>query len=292
MDYKRFVLSYYKNAIQGIHIQRVACTEEAQKPHSHSYYQIYYVLRGSLLHSTAHGEAELFAGDMFLIPPAEVHCIRSPRDTEIYTFSFMPDIFGEAGDSNRFALGFLRSLPSERALFAKAEISKEDSKQARELLDKIYLEFSEKKLGFGEAIRAYALVLITILARSRAGEIPPEAVADETAARIGHCAKYMEANFSEEISLTEMAAACAMSKSFFCKSFLSHTGMTFHRYLQGCRIRAALKYMEKGYKITAIYGLCGYGDFSTFYRNFKKITGCSPKAYFSSGDRKEKTREK
>ena len=284
MDYKRFVLSYYKNAIQGIHIQRIACTEEAQKPHSHSYFQIYYVLKGSLLHSTAQAEAHLSAGDMFLIPPSAVHCIRSPRDTEIYTFSFMPDIFGEAGDSNRVALGFLRSLPSEHALFAKADVSREDSEQAKALLDKIYLEFSEKKLGFGEAIRAYALLLITILARSHAGAIPPEAVADETAARIEHCAKYMDANFSEEISLSEMAAACAMSKSFFCKSFLAHTGMTFHRYLQGCRIRAALKYMEKGYKITAIYGLCGYSDFSTFYRNFKKITGCSPKAYFSSGE--------
>ena len=40
--------------------------------------------------------------------------------------------------------------------------------------------------------------------------------------------------------------------------------------------------IKKGYKITAIYGLCGYNDFSTFYRNFKKIMGVSPDIYKKS----------
>jgi AraC-like DNA-binding protein len=288
MDYKRFVLSYYKNAVQGIHVQRIACTEEARKPHNHSYYQLYYVLQGSLLHSTAHGEAALSAGDLFLIPPGEVHSIRASEEAEVYTVSFMPDIFGEVSDQNRFAASFLKALPSVHALFSKAEISEESSMLIRDLLDKIYLEFSEERLGFGEVIRAYVLALVTVLARSYADRMPRETGEDETAARIAHCAAYIEENFSGQITVSEMAKACAMSQSFFCKAFLAHTGQMFHKYLHGCRIRAAIRYMEKGYKITGIYGLVGYNDFSTFYRNFKKITGCAPKQYVSSGARARK----
>jgi hypothetical protein len=90
MDYKNFVLSYYKNAIQGVHIRRICHSQAAQKPNSHDYFQIYYVLGGSLLHSTAYGEAVLSEGDMFLIPPGEMHYIQRPENMELFTFSFMP----------------------------------------------------------------------------------------------------------------------------------------------------------------------------------------------------------
>ena len=84
------------------------------------------------------------------------------------------------------------------------------------------------------------------------------------------------------LSAEELAKWCAMSKTGFFRLFSRLTGETPNAYLHKCRIRAALRYIDKGYKITAIFGLCGYNDFATFYRNFKKIMGCSPEAYKQS----------
>ncbi len=89
----------------------------------------------------------------------------------------------------------------------------------------------------------------------------------------------MKENFEKEISLDSMVRLSAMSKSNFCSIFYSVTGKTFNHYLNTIRIHKAAEYIKAGYKITAIYGLCGYNDFSTFYRNFKKIMGISPKEY-------------
>jgi AraC-like DNA-binding protein len=287
MDYKKFVLSYYKNAIGGIHIQRIRNSEEAQKPHSHNYFQLYYVLNGSLRHSTKYGTDVLFAGDVFLIPPGEVHHIGDLQNVELYTFSFMSDIFGEAGENNRLAVNFLKMLRAAEDPCTKAVVSQEESRLIGELLDKIHEEFFAHRLGFGEVLRAYTLALVMIFARNLADRMPATPAEDEAAARIEHCIRYIEENFSDQIELAEMAKACAMSGSFFCKSFLAYTGMTFNVYLNARRIRAAIRYIEKDYKITGIYGLCGYNDFSTFYRNFKKVTGCSPKEYFSEKASKE-----
>lgn len=281
MDYKKFVLSYYKNAIGGIHIQRIRNSEEAQKPHSHNYFQLYYVLGGTLRHSMKYGTDMLSVGDAFLIPPGEVHHISDLQNAELYTFSFISDIFGEADETNRLAVNFLKTFRGASDPCLKASISAEESALIKDLLDKMYEEFSVKHLGFGEVIRAYALALVMIFARNLADRIPAVPAEDETAVRMEHCIQYIEENFSDQIELSEMAKACAMSGSFFCKSFLMYTGMTFNAYLNARRIRAAIRYIEKGYKITGIYGLCGYNDFSTFYRNFKKVTGVSPKAYFA-----------
>ena len=60
MDIKNFVLTYYKNAADGIHIHRVEKSLEAQKPHRHEYFQIYYIISGRLEHFTENDKSTLY----------------------------------------------------------------------------------------------------------------------------------------------------------------------------------------------------------------------------------------
>ena len=83
----------------------------------------------------------------------------------------------------------------------------------------------------------------------------------------------------ENFSLTEMSKRCAMSKSVFCKLFKDISGKTFNEFVNYTRITNAKSLIKKNYKMVDVCSLCGYSDFSTFYRNFKKITGKSPQDY-------------
>ena len=91
MDIKNFVLSYYKNSAENFHIHKVEKTTEAQKPHTHEYFQIYFISKGALEHHVEGESAYLNQGDMFIIPPGTVHYILPKPNTVFYSFSVMED---------------------------------------------------------------------------------------------------------------------------------------------------------------------------------------------------------
>lgn len=283
MNIKNFVLSYYKNASEDFHIQKTENTIEARKPHTHEYFQIYFITKGSLLHYVENEFSTLSHGDMFIIPPGKTHYITPEKDTVFYSFSFMPKFFGEPNENNKFIKNFLRFLLENKNENIKAKISikTEEIFYIEKIMEHILKEFQQKPLGYREIIYAYATHLITMIARNYYKNdtkliSPPF---ENNKQLVLHCISYIENNFSDSITLEEISHRFAMSKSNFCSLFSELTGCTFNSYLNKCRIKKATEYIKKGYKITAVYGLCGYNDFSTFYRNFVKILGISPQEY-------------
>ncbi len=281
MDIKNFVLSYYKNSDEQFHIHKVEHSFEAQKPHTHAYFQIYYILKGELVHFLGNESSTLIQGDMFIIPPETAHYISPQPETVFYSFSFMPDFLGAPHSGNRLALNFLRSLGKDKSLLPKVTVEAENILYIETLMDRMLSEFTTKPLGYAETMQAYALLLVTFLARNyfekeRGGFLDHFETNKQF---VLHCVRYIEENYQEPIYLDEISRRSTMSKSNFCTLFSQLTGYSFHQFLNLCRIKKAVEYIKEGYKITAIYGLCGYEDFSTFYRNFKKIMGVSPKQF-------------
>ena len=113
MDIKNFILSYYSNATEGVHIQKVKNSAVAQKPHTHEYFQVFYVIEGHLTHYVGQTSSTLYRGDMTIIPPNKQHHIGPTDDgTAFYSFSFMPSIFEYATQSDTIAMKFLGQLES------------------------------------------------------------------------------------------------------------------------------------------------------------------------------------
>lgn len=281
MDIKNFILSYYQNSAKNFHIQRVAHTLEAQKPHTHEYFQIYYVSQGHLTHFVGDNFSVLAHGDMFIIPPGTVHHISMEQDTIFFSVSFMPEFLGGINDSNRLAVTFLRNLNVNNEILPKVTIDSEDILYTETLLSRMLMEFTLKKIGFGEILYAHTVLLVTTLGRNyfKKDRSHISDYFENNKQFVLHCISYVENHFADSISLDEISRRSTMSKSSFCALFSRLTGHSFNNYLNLCRIKKAAEYIKSGYKITAVYGLCGYNDFSTFYRNFKKAMGMSPQEY-------------
>ena len=283
MNIKNFVLSYYKNSAENFHIQRLEKTTEAHKPHTHEFFQIYFISRGSLEHYVENESAHLNQGDMFIIPPGIAHYVYPEPGTVFYSFSFMEDFLPDRHAGNKIGINFLRFLQTDKSRHVKPKISMdtEEILYVENIMAHMLKEFDEKPLGYTDTIQAYAQLLVTTLAREYFAKAKHN-ISDHFENHkqfVLYCIEYIENNFSDKISLDEISRKSAMSKSNFCTLFARLTGHSFNSYLNLCRIKNATEYIKKGYKITAIYGLCGYNDFSTFNRNFNKIMGMSPREY-------------
>ena len=281
MNNKNFVLSYYDNAKLGMHVKMVNYSREAQNPHTHEYYQIYYVIKGSLEHFTETDSSLLSQGDMFIIPPKSVHYIRQNDDAVFYSFSFMLDSLGNIDSVNKLSLNFLRALEENKFVRAKITVPSSEVLSVSSIMEKLYKEFNEQKLAYGEVMRACAIMLITMFARIYYTEQPENIPKSNTFNRkqVVYCINYVKNNYAENFTLNEMAKRSAMSKSVFCKIFKEISGRTFNDYVNYTKILKAKEFIKKGYRITNVSNLVGYNDFATFYRNFKKYVGSSPETY-------------
>ena len=288
MSIKKFQLEYYNDATEDFHIQCVKNANLASKPHTHGYFQIYYVITGGLYHYVGEESARMSRGDMFIVPPDVVHYISVEEGTTFYSFSFAPSFLINSSRTPRFVTNFLQSLVKKEGLELRATVSLPPSEllYTESLMANIQKEFELKPLGYYDTVRTLAILVTGYLARSYCEKHNLKEHLKENKEIIRHSVEYIEECYFENITIDKIARQFNMSKSNFCKLFLSETGHTFNNYLNRRRVEKACGYISSGYKLTALYSYVGYNDFSTFYRNFKKHIGVSPAKYKAKNDKK------
>lgn len=282
MDIKKMVLSHYKNATKDFHINRVTRPQEALKLHFHDYYQVYFILAGQLIHHTEHGSAPLSYGEVFIIPPDMPHYIEAEEHTvDFYAMSFMPSFFPESKSGNKLIADFLYFLntAAKEAIQPKFSLLHEDIIFAETIFNRIMDEFQSDRTAKNEMIFEYVSILLTMFARIYFEQKTPALRSELNKETVIHCIAYIQNHFDEDITLDEITKHSAMSKTRFCSLFNSITGTSFKNYLNMYRIKKAGELILTGEKLSTVSTLCGYNDFSTFYRNFKKYMSVSPAEY-------------
>ena len=91
---------------------------------------------------------------------------------------------------------------------------------------------------------------------------------------------YMNANFSKNISLDDIAEYLNVSKFYISRVFRAETGMTPFEYLNDYRMRVALQFLREGrLYISEIAVKTGFSDRKYFSKVFKKFYGAPPSKY-------------
>ena len=105
-------------------------------------------------------------------------------------------------------------------------------------------------------------------------------VEDEDNKRINSVFNYLINHFTEQVTLEMISEIANMSPTAFCRYFKNHTRKTFIQYLNEIRIGHACKLlMSDNFSVAQICYECGFSNLSNFNRQFKVITGYSPRKY-------------
>ncbi|MEJ6952263.1 AraC family transcriptional regulator [Natronospora cellulosivora (SeqCode)] len=148
-------------------------------------------------------------------------------------------------------------------------------------LYKILQEFKQKKEGYISSLKIYLLELLIFLNRESMINTNSTALyADETHEKMAAITDYINQNYHNEISLSDLASKFNYSPSYLSKTFKDVTGFNFVEYKNNVRVKEAQRLLQETDKnISEIATLVGYTNLTHFGRVFKGISSYSPLKY-------------
>lgn len=90
---------------------------------------------------------------------------------------------------------------------------------------------------------------------------------------------YINSNYTEQMTIDEIASNAALSKYYFCREFKKVTGYSAVQYINMTRCRAAEKILAGGSTVGEAAEAVGYDNLSYFSKTFRTVTGHLPGEY-------------
>lgn len=90
--------------------------------------------------------------------------------------------------------------------------------------------------------------------------------------------KYLNLHLTDHHSIDSLSSQFYISKYYMMRRFKAETGYTIHQYLTEKRLLLARERIASGENLGQVCALCGFGDYSTFARAYKRRFGSSPNA--------------
>jgi AraC-like DNA-binding protein len=91
--------------------------------------------------------------------------------------------------------------------------------------------------------------------------------------------EYINEHYQEDLSLDDLANRFFISKYHLSREFNRIVGTSVYRYIIQKRLIMARQMMAAGTSTSEVSQLCGFGDYSNFYRAFTNEYQISPRKY-------------
>ena len=268
---------YYLTTNAGIqHYSELRCCSE----HLHDFIEFVYILRGRCVHTVDGITYVVKRGDMLVINYGQKHSIDSGTAEYINIF-LKPEYINEslADRTNAFALLDLAEFSEFRDALKKLKNLVTFTDLERDTVENVVFnlesELNNMMPGYALSVHSWFNLLLVLIFRKMLLLQPEnfDGVSEELL-------QYIKEHCKEKLEMNKLAAMCYYNPSYFSRSFKEFTGMNFTTFLKIERIQQAkLLLCNTG---TLIHDICyevGYTDTTKFYKDFREITGLTPREY-------------
>ena len=244
--------------------------------HLHKYYEFLYFISGDATYIVEDNLYKIHPGDILLTKPGELHTIffQSEKPYERIFMQIHPDFITEFDlfdKINSSPIGENNRIPS-------------DIVQSFGLYDyfKKVEHYILNRVPESDAmIKSYFLQFLVAVNHALDNTVLPIKPTNNN--RIDDIIDYLTDNISADITLDFLAEKFFINKYYMCHTFKKQTGITIKEFMNTRKITKAKQVLSEGADIMGLCYECGFNDYSTFYKAFKKLTGKSPKD-FLTGD--------
>lgn len=254
--------------------------QSAKVPHHHDFHELVIVSGGRGRHYAMNKSYPINRGDVFVLKPHITHYYDTAENLRLINIMFKINDL----DSNKHGLS---EIPGYFALFeaepelreqsafkGKYTFSNEELAEVMTILGQIGEEKNRKVAGYVFVCMALFQQLIAYICRYYGNT---QRKASRKMLKLSLMLKYIDDNFSNEISLDDIASNGNMSISTANRLFHEMFRETPVGYLIKTRISHAIELLRhEDLRVSEIAFRCGYNDSNYFSLQFKKIMGVSP----------------
>jgi len=249
--------------------------------HIHNCYEIYYYISGDLTYHVEGQSYKMQKNDLIITNTRELHRIvfDSKEGYERKFIQFKPEYLSSFQSEEYNILSFIqkRKLGQFNKVNAKDVMSSGIDKLWQQISRYAHENLPESSIMI-KAIFVQMLIEINKIVASNTNVSMEYLGYDEVIIDI---LKYIKENLAKKITLNILEAEFHINKYYICHLFKKNTGFTIIEYIIYKRIMRAEELLITGTPIIDIPSQVGFGDYTNFYKAFKKILGVSPKKYMN-----------
>ena len=219
-------------------------------------------------------EYHLKEKEILIIPPGELHSMPAKEGRRI--------IF-QCDNTLLSDVAVLDSLMPvfNSSLHITPDIDKQLYLIARKGILDIYNDYFSRTPISDTRIYLNLLIMLTAIKKFQIKRISNEAdefvINSDDRVKLSRVMKYIDQNFTEEISLDKLAAVAGYSKYHFSRIFKKYHNMSTVQYISRKRIKLAERLLvDPELSITEVAMRSGFSSLTTFNRIFKMEKQCTP----------------
>lgn len=239
------------------------------KMHSHDTYEIYCFLEGQAQYCVEGRRYDLNPGDIVVMCKGEVHLAEVDLMRPYHRIGVNFDIDPSAPLPLKQLLSPFHDRPAGKFNHYPAQLFPDNHWLL--YLTKMYEKRDELSSHY------YLLPLLCELGEQFIQLQNAELVAEKDPA--APIMKYINGHLTEELSLEGLSRQFYTSQTHLNRLFRKSAGTTVWEYITIKRLFMAKELLSKGISATQVCNQCGFGDYSTFFRAYKRRFGVSPSAH-------------
>ncbi|RQW64838.1 AraC family transcriptional regulator [Vibrio viridaestus] len=280
-----------RNVINIFEVERVVCSQKVEM-HSHNYYELFLVEKGSCTHEFNNSKALLVPGDCFLLPANRAHGFTIHSVSSIFNCQFFLEELSDEIAS--MVIDLEDMLPKDIATPVNLDFDINDQgiihlepHEMSFLITMLYNMLEEQDKGYENYAlmkTKYLEILILMIKRKMKAQYESYIYQlEKNDNLIFKILNSIEMNLDGDIDFQAIAQKHNISLNHFRRIFKETTGLTPVDYLNRLRItRASHMLVSTDKMISEIALEVGLYDYNYFSRLFKKYVGCSPRLYSKS----------
>lgn len=243
--------------------------------HYHDFYEIFFFIEGNVDYWIDGSLYHLMPGDILLIHPTELHKPVPVSEIDSYeriviwiNKSFLSEINGglleRCFDRDRPTYNKVLRLPDEK----------------KEELFTLAHQLCKEHYGteFACNIASYSLLLQILIQINRLNHFisPVSSAKLSTPTLISDILSYINDHYSERLTLDSIAKHFFINKYYLSHEFKNAVNTSLYRYIIMKRLNVAYALLIEGHPASEVCTMCGFGNYTVFFRAFKAEFGISP----------------